>query len=159
MFIVQIANSFSSRHRSTRDRERNMTRDTLAAAQSHPLLSLPPNGPVDLNSQLNWQPTAKLLLHQLTNFQNSLIFIYSKIHYIISVMSSHKVTATSHHDQHTCLQLSPCSHFTSIKLMIRREYIYTFGLPVLRWRVSSIICSLVHSLDLSNLTYISTQTN
>ena len=102
--IIQSAYSFPSSHQSPRDRKRtcNMNRDMLAATQS----STPVTLPKELcGFQLNCQ-ILKWLLSQLINFWNSLIFIYSKILYIISsVMQSHRVIASSHYD-HTCPQLS-----------------------------------------------------
>ena len=61
-------------------------------------------------------------------------------------MSSHKVFASSDNDNHTYPRLSPCLQFTPIKLMTSHESIlFTFGLPVKRRKVSSIMFTSVHA--------------
>ena len=109
-----------------------MKRDTLAATQlPPPITALKCSEDHD-----NRLPTSLLFsrpINRLTKFLNLLIFMHSKILYIINVMSSHNGIALSHHDHHICPQFSPCFYFTSIKLMTRHgSILFTFGLHVER---------------------------
>ena len=90
-------------------------------------------------SQLNWLLTPKRLLPQLIKFQNSLIFIYSKIHYIIGVMSfiellRYLIMIITH-----VPNFHHFFYFTLIQLMTRHEFTHVFGLPVYIWQVSPIM--------------------
>ena len=136
VFTVQTAYSFSSFHRSTIERELVWVCEQRHTC--HPTY-LPPPTPLaapegTCESQLNWQPTPKRLPPQLTNFQNSLIFLYFKIQYIISISVYHWcdfIILSYCYNHHMCPQLSLCFHIKSIKLMTRHESIlFTFTLPV-----------------------------
>ena len=81
-FIIQTAYSFSTRHRSTREREKTcIWTETPTTLWSCP------------ERLCNWFDLTLTQLttdnSQLTNFQNSVIFIYSKMQDIICAISSH----------------------------------------------------------------------
>ena len=150
--------SFSSYNRSTRDRERicNIKGDTFATSQSHPPFSQSRRVcGSQLNSPVNFSTDycPNVSIYKIRWFLNILKFSISLVwchftkllRYLIMIITR---VPNFHHG----------FYFTSVKLRTRHENIlFTFGLPVLRILVYPILCSLVHALDLSNLTRISAQ--
>ena len=132
------SNKVTQRERE-RERERERTcwvyeqRHTCCYTVTHPL-SLPWRA-LWISTKLNYPVGLNFLTD---NFSNPLIFIYSKIKYIIRLTTSYQIISSYHHDHYTCPKLSLCFYFTSINLMTRYESIlFPFAFlspPTLFWR-------------------------